>query len=182
MNLVYAILNLPLSVWILKVRFDSVPKEFREAAVMDGSGPFGTLWYVFRPLAGPSLASVAPLAFLFSRNEFLLALSLTSSPAAQTVPVGVVGFVQEYRVPFGPMAAAAVCACVPAIALAVLAQKRLVSCRTHPRGREGVVGDRGPARRSPYQVSTGHALPLGSRGGQCGHPRADWSSIPPMPI
>jgi len=125
--LVYALLNLPLSIWLLKFHFDGVPREFREAAVVDGSGPFGTLWHVFRPLAGPSLASVALLAFLFSWNEFLLALSLTSSPAAQTVPVGVAGFVQEYRVAFGPMAAAAVWACVPAIVLAILAQKRLVA-------------------------------------------------------
>jgi multiple sugar transport system permease protein len=125
--LVYTLLNLPLSVWILKGHFDSVPKEFREAAVVDGSGPFGTLWHIFRPLAGPSIASVALLAFLFSWNEFLLALSLTSSPAAQTVPVGVAGFVQEYRVAFGPMAAAAVWACVPAIVLAMMAQKRLVA-------------------------------------------------------
>ncbi len=125
--LVYALLNLPLSVWVLKFHFDSVPKEFREAAVVDGSTPFGTLWHVFRPLAGPSLASVALLAFLFSWNEFLLALSLTSSPVAQTVPVGVAGFVQEYRVAFGPMAAAAVWACIPAIVLAIIAQKRLVA-------------------------------------------------------
>jgi multiple sugar transport system permease protein len=54
-------------------------------------------------------------------------LSLTSSPAAQTVPVGVAGFVQEYRVAFGPMAAAAVWACIPAIVLAIIAQKQLVA-------------------------------------------------------
>ncbi len=125
--LVYTLLNLPLSVWMLKLHFDSLPREFREAALVDGSGPFATLWHIFRPLAAPSLASVALLAFLFSWNEFLLALSLTSSPAAQTAPVGVAGFVQEYRVAFGPMAAAAVWACIPAIALAIFAQRRLVA-------------------------------------------------------
>lgn len=125
--LVYTVLNLPLVIWLVKGHFDTIPLELSEAALVDGAGQWLTFRRIYLPLAVPSVASAALLCFVFASNEFLLSLTLTSTPDSKTVPVGIASFVQEYGVAFGPMTAAAALAFIPVFILAVFAQRRLVA-------------------------------------------------------
>jgi len=82
------------------------------------------------PIARPGIAATAVLVFVFSWKEFLFALTLSSTPAAMTIPVGIAGFAQEYNVRYGEMAAAAFFATLPALVLVFVAQKHIVKGMT----------------------------------------------------
>lgn len=122
----HTILNLPLGFWMLRSYFAEVPHEIEEAARVDG----GNRWQIFRlvviPLTRPGLAATAILVFVFSWKDFLFALSLTSTSAASTIPVGIASFAQEYNIRYGEMAAAAFFATIPALLLVVLAQRWII--------------------------------------------------------
>lgn len=125
--LAYLVINLPLVMWMMLTYFQSLPKELEEAAVVDGMNQFQVFLYVMIPLAAPALAASGVLSFIFSWKEFLLALSLTSTPGSMTLPVAIAGFVQDYNIEYGRMAAAASIAVVPGLLLAVFAQRYIVS-------------------------------------------------------
>ena len=91
----YLAITIPFSVFILVSYFESLPDELDKAARVDGCSRLQALLRVFLPLALPSLVAMILFAFLTSWNEFLLALTLTSSTAARTVPVGIALFAGE---------------------------------------------------------------------------------------
>ncbi len=78
------------------------------------------------PLAAPGLAATAIFSVIATYNEFLLGLSLTSTPAAETVPVGVSTLIGKIQVQFGPMAAAGVIGALPIIIFAIVVQRHFV--------------------------------------------------------
>jgi multiple sugar transport system permease protein len=85
--LVYSAFTLPFTVWVLALYFRSLPRDFEEAALVDGSNRFQALRHIVLPLAAPGLAAVGAFSFLFSYDEFLFALLITSSPNSKTIPV-----------------------------------------------------------------------------------------------
>jgi ABC-type glycerol-3-phosphate transport system permease component len=121
----YVTFTTPLAVWLLTGFFRQLPKDVEEAAMMDGANRLRALRDVVLPLAAPGIASTAILTFLFAWNEFLFALSFTTSPARHTVPVAIALFRGRYQVPWGEVLAAAVVATLP-VALVVLALQRRV--------------------------------------------------------
>lgn len=125
--LVYVAINLPLVVWLMSSYYQSVPRELEEAAVIDGASWAQVFFLIVAPLSAPAMAASGILAFIFSWKEFLLALSLTSTPDAMTLPVGIAGFVQDYNIEYGLMSAAATVAVVPGLLLAAFAQRYIVS-------------------------------------------------------
>jgi multiple sugar transport system permease protein len=125
--LVNTVLNLPFAVFLLKVYFDSIPDELKEAALVDGCKDFGVFRRVMVPLAAPGIAAVTILVAILTWNEFLMALSLTATPNGQTITVGIARFVQEYSVRYGDMTAAATIATIPLIVLAVFAHRYIVT-------------------------------------------------------
>lgn len=118
---------LPLALWLLTAFFEELPDELFQAARMDGCSPVQTLRHVYLPLAGPGLASTALLVFVFAWNEFLFALTLTSSPEQRTVPVAVSLFASTQKEPFAELAAASVLVTLPLIVLTLVFQKRIVA-------------------------------------------------------
>jgi len=124
--LVYAGFALPLAVWLMTQFFRGVPDELYVAARVDGCSALGAFAKVMLPLAAPGLAAAGLLVFVFCWNEFLYALTLTSSMAARTVPVGIALFPGLHEVPWGEIAAASVVATAPLILLAVLFQRRVL--------------------------------------------------------
>jgi multiple sugar transport system permease protein len=122
----HLVLGLPLTVWMMQTFFAEIPKEVEESAAIDGCSQLQVLWRVALPLALPGLAAAAVLCFTFSWIEFLFAVTLTSTPASETIPVGIAGFVQENSIRYGEMAAAAVFATIPAIVLVGFAQRYIV--------------------------------------------------------
>jgi multiple sugar transport system permease protein len=123
--LTHVTLNLPMTVWLMMAFFREIPPEVDEAAVVDGCGPLEAFWYVALPLAVPGLIATGVLAFIFSWNEFSIALTLTSRETA-TVPVAIARFAQQYEVQHSQMAAAAVISTIPAILLMALGQRYIV--------------------------------------------------------
>jgi multiple sugar transport system permease protein len=118
---------LPLALWVLTGFFREIPDELYRAARVDGCSPFQAFRRVMLPLAMPGLATSAILVFVFSWNEFLYALTLTSSPAHRTVPVAISLFAGEHAEPWGEIAAASVTATLPLVVFALMFQRRIVA-------------------------------------------------------
>jgi trehalose/maltose transport system permease protein len=125
-NLTFA---LPLCIYILASFFREIPKELEEAALVDGATHFQAFRKVVLPLAAPGLVTAGLLTAFFVWNEFLLAITLTSSPAARTVPAAIAFFTgsQKFEVPLGTISAASVVITIPLVALVVIFQKRIVA-------------------------------------------------------
>ena len=123
--LTHVTLNLPITVWLMMAFFREIPPELNEAAQVDGCPPFQAFWSIALPLAAPGLIAAGILDFIFSWNEFSIALNLTSRDTA-TVPVAIARFAQQYETQHGQMAAAAVIATVPALALMAVGQRFIV--------------------------------------------------------
>ena len=117
--------NLPIGLFLMAAFVREVPKELEEAAQVDGCGPAGTFFRVVLPVIVPGLAATAILVFIFSWNEFPVALNLTNR-ATQTVPVAIAKFAQEYEIRFGEMAAGALFSVVPALLLLLAGQRFIV--------------------------------------------------------
>jgi multiple sugar transport system permease protein len=124
--IVYTALNLPFVVWMMRGFFKELPRELEEAAMVDGDSRLGALVRVILPLAAPGLAATAVFCLIVSWNEFLLALVLTQTDAAMTLPVGIAGRVTQYEIQWGVMSAAGVVAMVPILVFALAVQQYLV--------------------------------------------------------
>jgi multiple sugar transport system permease protein len=124
--IVYTALNLPFVVWMMRGFFKELPRELEEAAMVDGDSRLGALVRVILPLVTPGLAATAVFCLIVSWNEFLLALVLTQTDAAITLPVGIAGRVTQYEIKWGVMSAAGVVAMVPILAFALAVQRYLV--------------------------------------------------------
>jgi multiple sugar transport system permease protein len=118
-------INLPMTVWLMSAFFREIPPEIEEAARVDGCSPLEAFMRVILPLAVPGLIAAGILAFIFSWNEFPIALSLTSRQTA-TVPVAIARFAQQYETQHAQMAAASVISTIPAVLLMFLGQRFIV--------------------------------------------------------
>jgi multiple sugar transport system permease protein len=128
----YLTFALPLAIYILTSFFKEIPKELEEAALVDGATYFQAFRKVVLPLAAPGLVTAGLLTAFFVWNEFLLAVTLTSSPDAFTVPVSVANFTgsQKFEVPLGTISAASVVITVPLVLAVIVFQKRIVAGMT----------------------------------------------------
>jgi multiple sugar transport system permease protein len=123
----YAVLNLPVCTLVLTSFFESIPKDLENAAMIDGCTRLGALWHIIVPLAAPGVFTAAILAFVNAWDEFLLALSFTSSQGMRTVAVGITLYQGEYAFPWPLISAALIVALVPIAVLIVSFQERVVS-------------------------------------------------------
>jgi multiple sugar transport system permease protein len=123
----YTTFALPLTLWVLTGFFRQIPHEIYLAARVDGCTPFGAFRRVMLPLAAPGLATTGILVFIASWNEFLYALTFTSSPERRTIPVAIALFAGEHREPWGEIAAASVITTLPLVVVTLLFQRRIVA-------------------------------------------------------
>ncbi len=124
--LAHAAIQIPLVIWIMKGFFEDVPIEIEEASLVDGSSRVGALVRIVLPLAAPGFAVAAILSFLFSWNEFSLALILTSSPDLQTMPVALAQMNLLYGIRWDLLSAASAMYIVPTLLLALFLQRYIV--------------------------------------------------------
>ncbi len=122
----YTTFSLPLSVWILTNFFREIPDEIFSAARVDGCTPLQTFYKIILPLSAPGIFTTAILVFIFSWNEFLFALTFTSTQASRTIPVGIALFPGLHEVPWGDIAAASVVVTIPLILLVLVFQRRII--------------------------------------------------------
>jgi sorbitol/mannitol transport system permease protein len=125
MILLYAAFNLPLVIWMMRSFFADLPKEILEASVVDGAGFLRIMTRIVLPLTAPGLAATVLLSLIFSWNEFLLAVNLTSANSG-TLPVFISGFMTSEGLFWAKMSAASTLAVAPVILAGWLAQRSLV--------------------------------------------------------
>jgi multiple sugar transport system permease protein len=125
----YMSFTLPLAIWTLSAFFREIPWEMEQAAQVDGA----TSWQAFRkvivPLAAPGVFTAAILTFFFAWNEFVLAISLTSTTQSRTVPAQLSFFVgpDPFNPPYGQLATASMVVTVPIIIIVLLFQRKIVA-------------------------------------------------------
>lgn len=125
----YMSFTLPLAIWTLSAFFREIPWEMEQAAQVDGA----TTWQAFRkvivPLAAPGVFTAAILTFFFAWNEFVLAISLTSTTASRTVPAQMSFFVgpDPFNPPYAQLATASVIVTLPVIVIVLLFQRKIVA-------------------------------------------------------
>jgi len=103
------------------------PRDLEEAASVDGANKLQSLRLVMLPLLLPGIVATAVFTFIYTWNEFLLALMLTNQQSKFTLPVGLSFMMGEFNVNYGALAAGSVIALVPAVILFAYAQKHLVN-------------------------------------------------------
>lgn len=125
--LIYWVHSLPLSVWILRGFFQTIPRELEDAAAVDGASALRSLWSIILPLSQPALAAVALLVFLNAWNEFVIASIMTSSAVMRTAQVFLYLNMTDVGVNWGEMMASALAINLPVLALFVLLQRRFIA-------------------------------------------------------
>lgn len=125
----YTIFTLPFTVWVLTTFMRDLPIEVEEAAIVDGASPWVIITQVFLPLMWPALVTTGLLAFIGAWNEFLFALTFTSSETTRTVPVAIalLSGASEQEVPWGNIMAASVIVTVPLVILVLIFQRKIVA-------------------------------------------------------
>lgn len=125
--LVYATVATPFATMLLKNFLDNLPVELDEAATIDGASSFQMARYILFPLLRPGMTAAGTYIFIFSWNEFLYALTFTSSTAAQTIPVGLQLFIGEYNIRWDLLTAGGVLAAIPVLAGFMIVQRQLIA-------------------------------------------------------
>ncbi|MEV0064910.1 MULTISPECIES: carbohydrate ABC transporter permease [unclassified Amycolatopsis] len=125
----YITFALPLSIYTLSAFFREIPWELEKAAKMDGASPAQAFRKVIAPLAAPGVFTTAILVFIFCWNDFLFAISLTSTTASRTVPAALSFFTgsSQFEDPTGQVSAAAVVITIPIILFVLFFQRRIVA-------------------------------------------------------
>jgi multiple sugar transport system permease protein len=123
--LAHTTLNLPMALWLMGVFVREVPVELEEAARIDGATTPEILLRVIVPVVLPGLVATGVLCFIFSWNEFAVALNLSMKQTA-TVPVAIAKYAQDYEIKYTEMAASAALSIIPALVLLLVGQRYIV--------------------------------------------------------
>jgi multiple sugar transport system permease protein len=125
----YIAFGLPLGIYTLSAFFREIPWELEKAAKVDGATPFQAFVKVIAPLAAPGMVTTAILVFMACWNDFLFAISFTSTISSRTAPAAIEYFSgsSQFTVPTGPIAAAAVVITIPIVIFVVFFQRRIVA-------------------------------------------------------
>jgi multiple sugar transport system permease protein len=125
----YLTFALPLTIYVLSAFFREIPWSLEKAARVDGATPFQAFMRVIAPLAAPGMVTTAILVFIFCWNDFVFAISLTSTLNSRTVPAAIAFFTgaSQFQTPIGSIAAAGVVITIPIIIFVFLFQRRIVA-------------------------------------------------------
>jgi multiple sugar transport system permease protein len=125
--LVYAAMQVPFSVWVLRNFFDAVPQSIFEAARLDGASRARTLWTIVLPIVAPGLGATAIFNLAAYWSEFSLALVLLDSQERYTMPLGLFSFQSAYETDWQLLAAASFIGLVPVLAAFIFLQRFFVA-------------------------------------------------------
>ncbi len=125
--LAYITVTLPVAIWMLRAFMARLPVELDEAAAVDGCGPFRTFFSVILPLCRPGIVATAVFVLIVTWQEFLFALSFTSTKDMRTLPVGMNDFIGQYGIRYGELMASSVLISIPVVAVFFLLQRQFVA-------------------------------------------------------
>jgi len=123
----YVSVTLPVAVWMLRGFLIKLPVSLEEAAAIDGAGPLRLFFDVVVPLARPGIIATAVYVLIVTWQEFLFALSFTSTREMRTLPVGLNDFIGQYGIRYGELMASSVMVSVPVIAVFFFLQRYFVA-------------------------------------------------------
>jgi len=123
----YMTFAVPFIMWVLRGFFQAIPREYEEAAMIDGATRLGALVRVVLPQALPGIIGTGIFAFIFAWNEYLLALLLISDESLRTLPPGLMRFLSATDVNWGLMMAASVLVTLPMALVFGFVQRYLVT-------------------------------------------------------
>ncbi len=124
--LVNAGFNMAFAVWILNAYVSAIPNELEEAAFIDGSTRLGALFRITLPLALPGIVTALIFTFIAAWNEFIVALTLTTSPTTEPLTVTLNSYIGQYQVDWSHLFAGSVIATIPVIILFALIEGKVV--------------------------------------------------------
>ncbi|MET4635902.1 carbohydrate ABC transporter permease [Kaistia defluvii] len=125
--LAYVTVTLPVAIWMLRGFLARLPVALEEAAAIDGAGPFKIFFLIILPLCKPGIVATAVFVLIVTWQEFLFALSFTSTKDMRTLPVGMNDFIGQYGIRYGELMASSVLISVPVIAIFFLLQRQFVA-------------------------------------------------------
>jgi multiple sugar transport system permease protein len=123
----YSAFFIPMSIWILRGFFSTIPKELEEAALIDGCTPLTAFFKVILPSAWPGVMATGIYVFLLAWDELMFAWVLSTDIQTATIPVGIRLYVGQFGNRFDLLMAASTVATLPAMVLFFIMQKQIVS-------------------------------------------------------
>ncbi|MEO1678702.1 MAG: carbohydrate ABC transporter permease [Pseudomonadota bacterium] len=123
----YVSVTLPVAIWMLRGFLLKLPVSLEEAAAIDGAGPLRIFFEIVVPLARPGIIATGVYVLIVTWQEFLFALSFTSTNEMRTLPVGLNDFIGQYGIRYGELMASSVMVSLPVIAVFFFLQRYFVS-------------------------------------------------------
>ena len=124
-TVLYTTVGLPFVVWVMKGFFDEIPREYEEAAMVDGYSRLEAVWKIVIPEAVPAMLATAVFALILAWNEFVF-VTLLNPNAWSTVPPFLYQIIGYGRTEWGRMAAAAMIYILPIVAFTFIVRKHLL--------------------------------------------------------
>jgi multiple sugar transport system permease protein/raffinose/stachyose/melibiose transport system permease protein len=123
----YITVTLPVAIWMLRGFLMRVPKTLEEAAAIDGAKPLRAFFDIVVPLALPGVVATVAFVLIVTWQEFLFALSFTSTKEMRTLPVGMNDYIGQYGIRYGELMASSVMVSIPVIVVFFFLQRQFVA-------------------------------------------------------
>jgi multiple sugar transport system permease protein/raffinose/stachyose/melibiose transport system permease protein len=123
----YITVTLPVAIWMLRGFLTRVPKTLEEAAAIDGAKPLRAFFDIVVPLARPGIVATTVFVLIVTWQEFLFALSFTSTKEMRTLPVGMNDYIGQYGIRYGELMASSVMVSLPVVVIFFFLQRQFVS-------------------------------------------------------
>lgn len=123
----YVTVTLPVAIWMLRGFLSRMPAALEEAAAIDGATPLRAFFDIVVPLARPGIIATAVFVIIVTWQEFLFALSFTSTKDMRTLPVGVNDWIGQYGIRYGELMASSVMISVPIVVIFFILQRHFVA-------------------------------------------------------
>lgn len=124
--IVYAVINIPFCVLLMRGFFERIPNSLEESAMVDGCSRIRALFVIILPIMIPGVISTFVFAFIGAWNELFFSIMFINSDIFKTLPVGMTSFILKYEVNWGAMTAATVLSLIPVTLLFIFVQKYIV--------------------------------------------------------
>lgn len=123
----YMLFTLPYAIIMMTSHFNSLPRELDEAVRVDGAGSMTALWRILVPVSIPGIVSVGVYTFMIAWNEYLFALTLTSSEAMRTIPIGIQLLMGQHSYQWNEIMAMSILGSIPVLILFLIFQRYFIS-------------------------------------------------------
>jgi ABC-type glycerol-3-phosphate transport system permease component len=124
---VLPIVAMPISVFLLRQFFVSVPRELEDTAKIDGLGTMGIIWRVIVPVSLPAISALVIYMFIFTWNEYFWSLVALQDTELFTIPIGLKALQGAHDIKYNLLMAGASMAAIPILIVYLILQRRIIS-------------------------------------------------------